>query len=165
MTVVGGDDSRIRQYTVQSHLPPHERDKNKQEPTILPELINNSSMRRTSVISVQKLPVTLLEPNNCTEDSDHSTAYLCLPNPQLNATSLLEGSGELACSESSVSSSSDSESDQATRAAMLPIRWPTRQPHRGPPHHWSRPWTKHYKPERFQSHNQSGGGGKKVLFT
>lgn len=160
VTVVGGDSNRIRQYTVQSHLPPKKSDRNKEEPTILPELINNCSMKRTSVISVEKLPVTVLEPNSCTGDSDHGTAYLCLPNPHLNATNLLEGSGELACSELSVSSSSDSETDQATRVAMLPIRWPTRQFHRGPPHHWSRPRTKHYKPERIQSHYQNGGGGK-----
>jgi hypothetical protein len=160
VTVVGGDDNRIRQYTVQRHLPPQESNRNKEEPTTLPELINNRSTRRTSVISVEKLPVTVLEPNNCTADSDHSTANLCVPNPRLNATNLLEGSGELACSELSVSSSSDSESDHTTRTAMLPIRWPTRQSHRGTPHHWSQPRTKHCKPERFQSHYQSGGGGK-----
>jgi len=160
VTVVGGDDNRIRQYTVQSHPPPKESNKNKDKPTTLPELVNNRSTRRTSVVSVEKLPVTVLEPNSCTTDSGHSNAYLCLPSSQLNATNLLEGSGELACSESSVLSSSDSDSDKATSAAMLPIKWPARQSYRGPPHHWTRPRTKHHKPEQLQSNYQNGGGGK-----
>ncbi|GFG30738.1 hypothetical protein Cfor_07787 [Coptotermes formosanus] len=159
VTVVGGDDNRIRQYTVQHCLPQQKGDKDKPSLTTLPELTSNSSSRRPSVVSVDKLPVAVLKTNGSAPDSDHSTTYICLPSPYLNVNSLLEGSGELACSESSVLSSSDSENERATSPAMLPVRRPTRQFRRGAQHQLSRSQIKHCKPEQFQSNSQSGRGG------
>lgn len=156
---MGGDDNRIRQYTVQHCLPQQKGDKDKPSLTTLPELTSNSSSRRPSVVSVDKLPVAVLKTNGSAPDSDHSTTYICLPSPYLNVNSLLEGSGELACSESSVLSSSDSENERATSPAMLPVRRPTRQFRRGAQHQLSRSQIKHCKPEQFQSNSQSGRGG------
>ena len=160
VTVVGGDDNRIRQYTVQHSLPRQKSDKDKRSPTTLPDLTSNSSSRRPSVVSVDKLPLAVLKMDTCAPDSDHSTTYLCLPSPYMNVNSLLEGSGELACSESSMLSSSDSEHDPATGTAMLPMRRPNRQFWRGAKHCLSRSQIKHCKPEQFQSYSQSGQGGK-----
>jgi hypothetical protein len=160
VTVVGGDDNRIRQRTVQHRLAQQDSNRNKQSPTTLPELTSNCSSRRPSVVSIDKLPLAVLKANSSAPDSDNSTAYLCLPSPYLNVNTLLEGSGELACSESSVSSSSDSEHERARSPAMLPVRRPTRQSWRGPQHHLSRSHIKHCKPEQFQSYSQAGRGGK-----
>lgn len=160
VTVVGGDDNRIRQYTVQHCMPQEKGERDKQSPITLPELTSNSSSRKPSVVSVDKLPVAVLKTNSCAPDSDQSSTYLCLPSPYLNVYSLLEGSGELACSESSVLSSSDSEHERATSPAMLPARRPMRQFRRGAQHHQSRSPIKDCKPEQFQSYGQSGRGGK-----
>ncbi|XP_069695961.1 serine-rich adhesin for platelets-like isoform X2 [Periplaneta americana] len=160
VTVVGGDDNRIRQYTIQSRPSPEESSKGKETPTILPDLNSNSSTRRHSLVSVEKLPTTVVEPSDSAADSDQSTTYLCLPSSRLRAADLMEGSGELACSESSsVSSSSDSEPDRATSPAMLPVRWPIRQPRRVPLHNRSRSRTKHHKPETFYQGGGSGSAG------
>jgi len=160
VTVVGGDDNRIRQYTVQHCMPQEKGDRDKQSPVTLPELTSNSSSRKPSVVSVDKLPVAVLKTNSCAADSDQSSTYLCLPSPYLNVYNLLEGSGELACSESSVLSSSDSEHERATSPAMLPARRPNRQSRRGAQHHQSRSQIKDCKPEQFQPYSQSGRGGK-----
>jgi hypothetical protein len=156
VTVVGGDDNRIRQYTVQHCMPQEKGDRDKQSPVTLPELTSNSSSRKPSVVSLDKLPVAVLKTNSCAADSDQSSTYLCLPSPYLNVYSLLEGSGELACSESSVLSSSDSEHERATSPAMLPARRPIRQFRRGAQHQQSRSQIKDCKPEQFQSYSQSG---------
>jgi hypothetical protein len=160
VTVVGGDDNRIRQYTVPSRLLQQVGDRDQEASTALPELTNNNNTLRTSAVSVQKPQVTLPKTNESSAGSDNSTTYLHLPSPHLNANYLLEGSGELACSESSVSSRSDSECDRALSPTVLPIRLPTRQPQRGLMHHRSRSRKKHYKSEQFSSHSQSAGGGK-----
>jgi hypothetical protein len=157
---MGGDDNRIRQYTVPNRLLQQDRNRDQAACTTLPELTSNHNTWRTCAAAVQKPQVTLLETNESSAGSGNRAAYLCLPSPYHNANYLLEGSGELACSESSVSSSSDSECDRATSPAMLPSRLPTRQPQRGQTHHWSRSRKKHYKAEQFQSHTQSTGGGK-----
>jgi hypothetical protein len=160
VTVVGGDDNRVRQYTVQHCMSQQKGDKDKQSPITLPELTSNSSSRKPSIVSVDKLPVAVLQTNSCAPDSEQSPTYLCLPSPYLNVYSLLEGSGELACSESSVLSSSDSEHERATSPAMLPARRPIRQFRRGAQHHPSRSHIKDCKPEQFQSYSQSGRSGK-----
>ncbi|PSN44633.1 hypothetical protein C0J52_10001 [Blattella germanica] len=158
VTVVGGEDDRIRQYTVPSRVPqsPEDVKRNIETSTTLPDLNSNSSSRRHSL---EKLPITVIEPNDSPADSDHSTTYMCLPSPRFKHPNLLEGSGELACSESSVSSSSDSECDKSANPAVIPLRWPNRQHRRGPPNHRSRSRSKHYKSDQFQSFFQSGGNG------
>ncbi|XP_067013522.2 uncharacterized protein [Anabrus simplex] len=150
VTVVGAEDDRLRQVSV-SHRPHTTVTAITNNSSLLPELPGSAnSSRRTSILSIDK------------PDSEASTVYLQLPSPRLVVPKLLEGSGELAGSESSSvtsSASSDSEPEPSPSPAMLPVRWPpARQPLRRASRHRSRTRTQPACSYPYQQ-GAAGAGG------
>nr|CAD7569581.1 unnamed protein product [Timema californicum] len=130
--------------------------------TALPELLP-ATRRQSLVPPADKGPLTLPK-SPSTPDSDHSTTYLQISgSPRLGISNVLEGSGELACSESSVSSSGDSEDDRDGSPAVYPLRWPVRARRSSRPHR-TRSRTQNYHqseatPYQYQQPQQTGGTG------
>nr|CAD7257662.1 unnamed protein product [Timema shepardi] len=162
VSVVGGGENRIRQCTVPYRPTPTDDDLTAHSPTTaLPELLP-ATRRQSLVPPADKGPLTLPK-SPSTPDSDHSTTYLHISgSPRLGISNVLEGSGELACSESSVSSSGDSEDDRDGSPAVYPLRWPVRARRSSRPHR-TRSRTQNYHqseatPYQYQQPQQTGGG-------
>nr|CAD7405703.1 unnamed protein product [Timema poppensis] len=162
VSVVGGGENRIRQCTVPYRPTSTDDDLTAHSPTTtLPELLP-ATRRQSLVPPADRGPLTLPKTPS-TPDSDHSTTYLQISgSPRLGLSNVLEGSGELACSESSVSSSGDSEDDRDGSPAMYPLRWPVRARRSSRPHR-TRSRTQNYHqseatPYQYQQPQQTGGG-------
>nr|CAD7197703.1 unnamed protein product [Timema douglasi] len=168
VSVVGGGENRIRQCTVPYRPTQTDDDLTAHSPTIaLPELLP-ATRRQSLVPPADRGPLTLPKTPS-TPDSDHSTTYLQISgSPRLGLSNVLEGSGELACSESSVSSSGDSEDDRDGSPAVYPLRWPVRARRSSRPHR-TRSRTQNYHqseatPYQYQQPQQTGGGSSSALF-
>nr|CAD7427698.1 unnamed protein product [Timema monikensis] len=166
VSVVGGGENRIRQCTVPYRPTPTDDDLATHSPnTALPELLP-ATRRQSLVPPADRGPLTLPKTPS-TPDSDHSTTYLKISgSPRLGISNVLEGSGELACSESSVSSSGDSENDRDGSPAMYPLRWPVRARRSSRPHR-TRSRTQNYHqseatPYQYQQPQQAGGGSSRT---